>query len=359
MRSRSIPARLLAGMVAVVAAIVATTAVPAQACACGAMVDLDGHDTAITGETVIIRWDGTTETVHLRLAARSDAVDAGLLIPTPAPATASLGDDEVFDHLDRVIRPRAVDRFRLFGPPIWFGGDDGAESGAPAALGVDVIDQVDLGPIQATTLAADDPVALEAWLDDHGYTMSDELADLLGPYVEEGWSYVAIRLTSAGADLDGELPPVVLDFAADELVYPMRLSEGATGAQQVRTFVVAEHRMNRTDPMVDAGTGAELLFAGPVPAEDVTSLDLGDLVDTTPYLTAYEQQFDDPATQIDADLTFAPAPSDETFQRTYEVYSDGIPVDVAALGFLVLVGLAIVAVVVVRRRPRPSAPAGT
>ncbi len=68
-------------------------AAPAYACACGGLLDQPGRDTEVTSETALVVWDGETETIVLRLSTRTDAVTAGLLVPTPSPATADLADD--------------------------------------------------------------------------------------------------------------------------------------------------------------------------------------------------------------------------------------------------------------------------
>ena len=79
--------RWLALLLAVPALLVGS---PAQACACGGVVDQPGGDTSVSGETAVVVWDGTQETILLRLSTRSEAVTAGLLVPTPTPATVTL-----------------------------------------------------------------------------------------------------------------------------------------------------------------------------------------------------------------------------------------------------------------------------
>ncbi len=111
--------RLLA---ALVVAAGLTVAAPAYACACGGLVDQPGRDTSVTSETALVVWDGETETIVLRLSTRTDAVSAGLLVPTPSPATAELGDDQVFTDLADVTAPRPESRWHLFGPPLLGGG---------------------------------------------------------------------------------------------------------------------------------------------------------------------------------------------------------------------------------------------
>lgn len=107
---------LLAALTAVLGLSLAGPA--AQACACGGVVDRPGFDTTVEGETAVLHWDGRSETIHLQLQARSEAADAGLLLPTPTPATAALGDETMFTDLAAASAPREVQRRHLFGPPL-------------------------------------------------------------------------------------------------------------------------------------------------------------------------------------------------------------------------------------------------
>ena len=120
---------MLAALLAAAGLLVVTP--PAGACACGGVVDQPGQDTSVGSETAVVTWDGTTETIALRLSTRSDAVHAGLIVPTPAPATVTLGDEQMFTDLAAVIAARRESRWSLFGPPLLGGGGggDGASAG--------------------------------------------------------------------------------------------------------------------------------------------------------------------------------------------------------------------------------------
>ena len=208
-------------------------------------------------------WDGAKETILLRLSTRSEAVTAGLLVPTPTPATVDLGDEQVFTDLSDVIAPRTEKRRHLFGPPLFFGGGggDGASAGGPGG-GVQVLGTVDLGPLRATTLSATDARALDGWLEQHRYETSPALQAAVQPYVDEGWSFVAVQLNAVGQSLEGDLPPISMSFTSDEAVYPMRMSSAAEETQQPTVYVLAEHRMQRTDPVASGSTRPDVAFAG-------------------------------------------------------------------------------------------------
>ncbi|ACQ82249.1 conserved hypothetical protein [Beutenbergia cavernae DSM 12333] len=280
---------------------------PAQACGCGGVVTSEAYDVAITHERVLLQWDGSTERLLMELDAISDAPEAALLLPTPEPAEVELGDPAVLDALDEASRPEVV-RVSDWWPEVGGFGLDGGAGGAPGDPGVDVLDQVDLGPVEATTLAARDAGALTDWLDENGYVLSAGLESALVPYVAEGWSYVAVRLTPEGSDavaLTGELQPLQVTFGSDTFVYPMRLSSAAEDTQRVRTYVLAPQRTDRVD---DQAGDAEVRFAGEVSAQDWPALaDVLAENDGSAYLTTTDQTFTDPPTQIYADFVFAPS----------------------------------------------------
>ncbi len=365
-RTRAWIARIAgAGLVAAGLSVGASSA---MACACGGMVGPDDASTVIGRETAVLQLHDGVETIHLQLSARGHDNEAGLLLPTPAPAEVSLGNQQMFTDLFRASQPRHEERRHLFGPRWLFvgdgsgGGGDGA--GAPGNSGVNVLSVEDLGPLEATVLTADDPEALEVWLDEHDYVMSEEFASVVQPYTDDEWAFVAVRLTAEGEALDGDLPPLTVTFPSDELVYPMRMSQAATSHQETRTYVLDEHRTERTDPTARGGSTPEVMFAGELEVDSLESADLRALVSSTPYLTTIDQEFSQPDRMIQSDYVFAPAADDEPFQRViYEVPARHlrdtylIPIDVAViLGLLVLVAIAVGVTLTVRgmRQARPD-----
>lgn len=331
-------------VVSVTLATAAVIAAPAQACACGAMVDGAGGDTSVTAERAVVVWEGTQETILLRLSTRSEAVSAGLLVPTPTPATVELGDDTVFSDLAAVTAPRTEKRWHLFGSP-WLLGAGGADldaeaGGGPANEGLDVLDTVDLGPLRATTLAAADPQALETWLRRNRFATSPALQESVQPYVDEGWTFVAVQLDAVGQSLEGDLPPIAMTFATDEAVYPMRMSSVAQDSQYPTVYLLAEHRMERSDLVAQGSTRPDLAFAGTVSADEVTSPALREWLTRTPYLTATSQWLPQPE-QIVSDFTYRQAADDEPFQLVTYEDTHFLPGDVGALLLLLLVVAAV------------------
>ncbi len=158
----------------------------------------------------------------------------------------------------------------------------------------------------------------------------------MAPYVQESWTFVAVQLTADGETLDGDLPPIAMRFTSREAVYPMRMSSAADDAQQPLVYVLAEHRMLRTDPVASGSTRPDIAFAGPVSSADVRSPQLKDWLATTPYLTKSSQWLPDPA-EVISDFTYEAAADDTPFHQV--LYDDKylLPGDLGALLVLLLV----------------------
>ncbi|MGE0782154.1 DUF2330 domain-containing protein [Mycolicibacterium sp.] len=342
--------RSLFGVGVLVAALIATPGV-ATACACGGLLSTDPA-VRVTDEMALLHTDGDTETVVMRLNLSSTADNAALVIPTPAPATVDAAPAEVFDELAELSAPRVEPvRKWVIG---WGGaaapeGSAGAAAGAPGAAGPTVLSQVRLGPLEATTLSGGDLDGLRKWLADNGYQLRPEISAGLQPYLREGWSVVAMRLTSQ-QPLAGPLAPVTLTFASDELVYPMRMSAQAQRPQTVVIYTLGEHRMQRADP--DAlSQYVDVDYAGDIAGRTDDPM-LTELAGRGAFLTRTTTSIVEPAA-ITSDFRFAPAATDEPFQRVvydYEYLNLTLPI----LAGMLAVAVAAVVVLIrwVRRRTR-------
>jgi hypothetical protein len=276
---------------------------PANACACGGIAPSPGSEVVVGEERAIISWQDGVEQIDLLLGMLSADAETGLVFPTPSPATVSLGDRADFADVDRVTTPERIEEYDWWTPR---SEGDGGSAGAPPT----VLDVVQLGPIEAVTLAASDSAGLAAWLADHDFALSAAVTALLEGYVERGWYFVALKLTGA-APLDGGLDPLRFRFETHELVYPLELSRAADSPQSVRLFVFADHRQRVSFAGAGTPTASFVSWAAPVVGTEVEAF--GD------YLTVLELYFDEPATQILGDLKFADALSDETTGTEYRV----------------------------------------
>ncbi len=350
---RLVAALLASALLATLAAIVLGPT--SYACACGAFVAPSGERVTMNHEVALVHWDGTTETILMQLALDASTSNVALVVPTPAPATVTAGDKATFVELDSLTAPQVQQREH------WkLGRIYGELSQAASARPPSVINQVQLGPLQATTLAGGDLAGLQKWLVDNGYSIRPEVTDALGPYVKDGWSFVAMRLTSSDPIVGG-LNPVQMTFPSSRLVYPMRLSVAAPSPQEVTVYTLSDHRQQRTDADAagQAGQTSTVEFAGNVSTAVHDPL-LRELTGNHGgYLTKILVNIPKPS-QISSDFTFGNAPNDDAYRQVvYQDHDVVIPIELLVFVALVLVIAAIVtAFFVVRHRRRRRASAG-
>ncbi|WP_411129855.1 DUF2330 domain-containing protein [Streptomyces sp. x-19] len=335
---------------------------PAYACGCGAMVHGPDTTVAVHHETSVVQWDGDTERIAMSLTVDGTAPDAAWIMPVPHRATVRLGDPELPDELGDITAP-AVELRHYFWPR---GGDwpfeadfDGAVSAAPppADPSVGVVGRERLGPFDVTRLTATDPGALRGWLAAHGFRLPPALAEALRPYVAQRWEYVAVRLAPAdhGTPLTGTLDPLVLSFASDRLVYPMRLSRLASTPQALSLYLLAPHRMAPRGAI--GGAPPRVVYAGRIRPEDAVR----DFAGPAPvFLTALDQDFPQPQ-RISGDHEFRRAAADTPYRRVRQVDTlltvGGIPLWIPTAGAaLFLLMAATAALTAGRRRRGPAVP---
>lgn len=350
--------RLLRLLLSVVLAFVTSLlALPtADACACGGVFTQPNSSTTVPTEDVLITHVDDRTSVTMRLHLETDASDAGLVVPTPNPATASLADEDTFLALGRATTPQTKERWHLVGGNRGDASGDGAAppSAASTGAGVQELSSVDLGPLRATTLRAGDPEALRTWLRTRGYSVKPAVEPVLDTYVRRGWSFVAMQLTPAGRKLGGQTPPITLSYADREFVYPMLMSSAASGRPSVRTYVLSDHRVKRTDRSV---ANLQTTFAADLRKRSgYVTAPIRDAAAKSPYLTLLDQQFDQPSTQIVSDFTFARADNDDPVVPVHYVdrylFTPGEFVVVLVLLTLLVTGISWF--VVHRRRPRSA-----
>ncbi|BBY24011.1 hypothetical protein MSTO_42160 [Mycobacterium stomatepiae] len=335
-------------MVAVVLATLANVAMaaPGYACACGAIIPPVGGQAAMNHEVALLHWNGSSETIVMQLAMNADTNNVALVVPTPTPATVTEGDKATFAELDTLTAPRVQQRRH------WVLGQIGSSGPAPleaaAPRGPTVVDQVHLGPLEATTLSGGDLSELQKWLDDNGYAIRPAVSDALGPYVRDGWSFVAIRLISSDPIVGG-LNPVRMTFPSTQLVYPMRLSVAAPSPQQVTIFTLSDHRQQRTDADAapQAGQSVQVQFAGNIFAEARDPLLRELAADHGGYLTKLRVNIPKPA-QISSDFAFANAASDDAYRQVIYVDRNAvIPIELVVFAVFLFAGIAAAVPVVI------------
>ena len=118
---------------------------------------------------------------------------------------------------------------------------------------------------------------LAAWLDELGYVYQTADLDALEPYILQGWSVVAVRISQTSS-FTGGLQPISMSWAGSEMVVPLRLASQSS----LTVYFAADHRYELPQ--------AHVSFAGYTGSSYVTRNEVTDLSSD---LTAYRADSDD------------------------------------------------------------------
>lgn len=117
-------------------------------------------------------------------------------------------------------------------------GGDGSSNAAVTVLERNVI-----GVYETTTIAAREPNALVAWLQEHGFVIHSNALPVVADYVKDGWVFVATKLQRAVAEPGTSTShPLSFTFRTDQPVYPMRLTGVDNGTLDVELYVFGGRR---------------------------------------------------------------------------------------------------------------------
>jgi hypothetical protein len=271
------------------AVLVGTTGVsPAFACGCGGIVGPTDSSVSVSNERAIIHWEDGRELIELMVDMESDSDHAGIIIPTPSPAVVSSGDARTFELIENTIVPT------LRVETDWWG--LGYLVPDPVIATADPFHRVQVGPLEATTIAASDTASLDTWMAANDFELSPATATALANYSELGWSLTAIALKD-DAELNGHIDPIRLSFKTERLVYPMQFAQSETTPQSVRLYVFDKQRTGiskANSPTIDIDGSVTVAWSGA--PEDRRLLALG------PYLTVFDIRYDDPPKQARSDI---------------------------------------------------------
>lgn len=329
---------------------------PAYACGCGVYVPSDG-DASVMQERSLVRWDGQHEDIVMSLGVLGQSKEAAIILPVPAKADVTLADAKLFDELDEMTKPLVREETE-WGFNVGLGASAMPELAAGAAP-VTVLSRQDLGPFDVANLAATDSTALKDWLDENGFQLDPRIPMVLQPYVEQGWTFVAVRLQpeQATQNLSGALAPLRVSFDASELVYPMRASAIAKNPETLNLYVLADHRVEKNLAFGES----RVSYADWIePSAFAAGSALAPYVPRKFFLTKYIDTVNPVKVHDDFKFTFAAQDTPFREVRTVSVKQDATGlVLLGCFGALILGGLALLVILflIIRRtrRPQPAA----
>jgi hypothetical protein len=177
----------------------------------------------------------------LSVSFEGDAENFAWVIPVPNKPEIAVTNPELFWELSDFTAAK-----RRSWNWITFWGCGGAA--APDQEGVDVIEEQVIGPYATAILSATNATALADWLNANGYIFPQEGEEIVSEYIGKEWYFVATKINAIEEDTgyalaEGAIEPIVLSFASDEIVYPLRITSLSATAPEVLLYVITDHVM--------------------------------------------------------------------------------------------------------------------
>jgi len=273
-------------------------------------------------QDIIVAYKNGVETYVFQPTFCGTATDFGLILPVPSTLTASpaLSDQQAFTTVDSLSQPEYITNTVCMGGTTGSGtGGLAGAAGAPGSnAGATVVSSGRVGFLDWVQLKADTVASFTDWLNGNGYPYGTAASNVFSYYVQEGWYFVAFRI-SQGAVPDGgsgvycnALGPVELSFTSTVPVVPSRMATAGTVASsgsysyafswRIFGITAGDQQLAFTD---GANANRVLGYSGALAAADVTSL--AGLAQTGDRLTKLTLTFSYGSTDPDVGLSLAAA----------------------------------------------------
>ena len=270
--------KLIAAPLIAVLFLLSTTAAPVLADGCF-FPDSMYRDLYESAQRAVILYGNSTgnytEHLILSLSFEGDAEDFAWVIPVPDKPEIAVTDAELFWELSDFTATEFPGG----------GGGFGCGAASPGQDGVDVIEEEVVGPYATAILSATNATALVDWLNANGYIFPEDGEEIVSEYIEKEWYFVATKINAVEAGTgyalaEGAIEPIVLSFASEEIVYPLRITSLSATAPEVLLYVFADHVMVPEQYPLYIGYGRwyensfSLEFADKVSVEDLSDYEI-------------------------------------------------------------------------------------
>lgn len=221
--------------------------------ACGGCLAPPATMTTVGSHRMVVSLSPERSVLWDQIQYTGDPEDFAWVLPVPSPAVdVEIADAAFFDELDAWTAPRVIPEASM--PPCFGCCAGGGLAGPAAEPEVVVYEQDVVGPYEMVVIGAEDPDALQRWLDDNGYRLPESARPVIGRYVARGSAFVALRL--APEQGVRSMQPVRVTFAGYLGTFPLEMvTVGAQGRVELSLWVIAEQRYeagNYANAVVDA-----------------------------------------------------------------------------------------------------------
>ena len=220
--------------------------------ACGGCFAPPDPPTVVSGHRMVMSVSQSQTVLWDQIQYSGDPEEFAWVLPVKPGARIEAGTAAFFEVLESQSATRVVAPFVDCGGGSSSGCsagyasyDEAGDGGSPTADGggdpVEVLHQGTVGPYETVTLSTEEPGALNAWLESHGYNVDDSTQPIVDQYVEEGFDFIALRL-QPGKGVK-QMTPVRVVMEGGSMTLPLRMVGIGTGAQTpIVLYVVGEGR---------------------------------------------------------------------------------------------------------------------
>jgi hypothetical protein len=306
-------------------------------------------------QTVVIVWDAATRAQHFirKASFQSEADDFGFIVPSPSQPELEESGNDAFPYLQTLTEPKVIKLPR----PISIGCGHslemvGSAPGSSYVQGVTVLQETEVAGFNAVVLETKSSEALTAWLKEHGYAFSPEVAAWAKPYVEGGWKFTALKISKKHSSPATAVAAASLriTFKTERPLFPYREPDPKAFAQALgvkerllRIYFLAEARYRGQLTKEVPWTG-QVAWAGKLTPQTCTKLrEMLKLPANTGSASWWLTEFEDrwPYRAAPADLYFSRDPNQHTLHRRaiIQYVSSGWPSDVSVYAIAAVVVL--------------------
>ncbi|MFA6588093.1 MAG: DUF2330 domain-containing protein [Patescibacteria group bacterium] len=198
-------------------------------------------------QKAVVFYDKGVESLILSITFQGNANDFGWIVPTPTKPTVTKGSDEIFTNLQKLTSTRSDYPVSAF--------DLGFSGSEKQTSGVSVIETKQVDYYDVTILTATDKDALTKWFADNKYNYPESASYILNTYIQNNWYFVAMKINPQSLEWSnvtsslrtGHATPVVMQFATENIVYPLKIS---TVVSQANTNTNANANSNTNTPVI-------------------------------------------------------------------------------------------------------------
>ena len=238
--------RRIAIAVILVAAATTLSARPRSARACGGCFSPPETITSVDSHRMVIALSAGKTILWDQIRYTGDPQDFVWVLPVPSDqATLGIADSAFFEDLEAGTAPQIQGppppQPQDCPPPPDNGGVASPDASPSADAGVTVVREETVGPYETVLLTSEDPGALLAWLNGHGYNVPLETLPVITHYTNQQSLFYVLRL--APQQGVSAMQPVRVEYPGYMATFPLRMvTAGAYGKLGLSLWVVAEQR---------------------------------------------------------------------------------------------------------------------